>query len=209
MLKSSGKYSDVFSLGRIINFIMTGNPLDYHHKFKNIAEKSTTQEINNRYSDADCLLEAFNKTVSYHQNRNNKSRIEEKIKRKLFDSDVETYISEMNNLQLSESLLNNSIDYENVLLKYMNLSDEKAMHIISAINSSYRDVCLGSFSAHDNFSSFAYSVLTGDYSFVVKETAAYILKYVAWVVNRFSAQGLIEKIKENGIDPLLEDILSP
>ena len=50
-------------------------------------------------------------------------------------------------------------------------------------------------------------ILKGSYSFVVKETAANILRFVAVDVNRFSAQRLVSDIKDMGVEPLLEDIL--
>ena len=34
-----------------------------------------------------------------------------------------------------------------------------------------------------------------------------VKKYVAWDVNRFSAQHKIENILDAGVDPLIEDIL--
>ena len=42
---------------------------------------------------------------------------------------------------------------------------------------------------------------------MVKEIAANILRYVAWDVNRFNAQHLVENIINGGIEPMLEDII--
>ena len=50
-------------------------------------------------------------------------------------------------------------------------------------------------------------MLRGEFSFVVKEIAATILRYVSWDVNRFSAQHMVEDLISSGIDPLLEDII--
>lgn len=41
----------------------------------------------------------------------------------------------------------------------------------------------------------------------MKEIAANILRYVAFDVNRFSAQRVVSDIKEIGLEPLLEEIL--
>lgn len=54
---------------------------------------------------------------------------------------------------------------------------------------------------------FAYRVLKDSFPFVVKETAANILRFVATDVNRFSAQRLVEELKEDGLEPMIEDIL--
>ena len=47
----------------------------------------------------------------------------------------------------------------------------------------------------------------GRYSFVVKEIAANILRFVAWDVNRFNAQAMVEDLINEGIEPMLEDII--
>lgn len=47
----------------------------------------------------------------------------------------------------------------------------------------------------------------GKAPFDAKERACRILSYAAWTVNRFHAQDLIEKAENQGIDPMLEDLL--
>lgn len=69
------------------------------------------------------------------------------------------------------------------------------------------DVCGRSFEAYDPFATFSFKVLSENFSFVVKEIAANILRYVATDVNRFSAQSLVERIKSIGIEPMLEEVL--
>lgn len=57
------------------------------------------------------------------------------------------------------------------------------------------------------YSSFAKRVILGRYSFVVKEIAANILRFVAWDVNRFNAQAMVEVLINEGIEPMLEEII--
>ena len=40
-----------------------------------------------------------------------------------------------------------------------------------------------------------------------KETYSNILRYIAFDVNRFSAQHMIEDLIDQGIEPMLEDLL--
>lgn len=89
----------------------------------------------------------------------------------------------------------------------MRLDDLHALHIIQSIDKSYQEVCGCSFEAYDPFATFAYRVLKDSFPFVVKETAANILRFVATDVNRFSAQRLVEELKEDGLEPMIEDIL--
>lgn len=78
---------------------------------------------------------------------------------------------------------------------------------MQSINSNYQNVCRNSFSAYDPFATFANQILRDKFSFVVKETAASILRYIATDINRFYAQRLVQDLKDIGIEPMLEEIL--
>ena len=207
MLKDADKRSDVYSLGRVINFIMTGNPRDSHHTFRSVAEKATNSDAAYRYADAGQLSSFFEKAVQYHAQAENKERVEQKIFEGTYDTDVENYIYELSADKISTALMNNVPGFSNALLSFMHTSEDQAQHIIQSIEESFRDVCGRSFEANDPFASFAARVISSDFSFVVKEVAATILRYVAWDVNRFSAQHLVERIIRAGVEPLLEDII--
>lgn len=63
MLREADKRSDVYSLGRVINFVMTKNPRDSHHIFRSISEKATNSDAAYRYADAGQLSNYFEKAV--------------------------------------------------------------------------------------------------------------------------------------------------
>ena len=205
MLKDADKRSDVYSLGRIINFIMTGDARDSHHIYRSVAEKATNSDAAYRYGDAGQLASFFEKAVQYHAQAENKERVEKKIQSRIYDSDVENYIYDMNSENISKAILNRKPGFSDVLITFMHTSENQAQHIIQSIEKSFRDVCGRSFEAYDPFASFAVKVLKGDFSFVTKEIAATILRYVAWDVNRFSAQHMVEDLLSSGIEPMLED----
>lgn len=207
LLKDGDKRSDVYSLGRIINFIMTGHPTNAHHIFRSVTEKATNADAVYRYADAGQLSKYFEKSVSYHQNAQNEQNIFDKIADRTLDDSVEAYIYELTAERISRLLLDGKAGFADVLLEFMSADDAHAQHIIQIIDRSYQDVCGRSYEANDPFAYFAYRILKGQYSFVVKEIAANILRYVAFDVNRFSAQRLINDIKDIGLEPLLEEIL--
>ena len=78
---------------------------------------------------------------------------------------------------------------------------------IQSIEQSFRDVCGRSFEANDPFASFAVRVIKDEFSFVVKEIAATMLRYVAWDVNRFSVQHMVRDLLLSDLDPMLKDII--
>lgn len=207
MLRDGDKRSDVYSLGRIINFIMAGRPTNSHHIFRSVAEKATNTDAAYRYADAGQLSKYFEKSVQYHQNAQNEQAVFQKIAMRTIDDSIETFIYELTADRISKYLLEQKTGFSDVLLKFMDIDDAHAQHIIQSIDRSYRDTCGRSFEAYDPFAYFAYRILKGSYSFVVKETAANILRFVAVDVNRFSAQRLVSDIKDMGVEPLLEDIL--
>lgn len=207
MLKDGDKRSDVYSLGRLINFIMTGDARDSHHIYRSVTEKATNSDAAYRYADASQLSSFFEKSVEFHTQAENRERIEQKIRSRRYDDDVENYIYDMNPERISKALLNKQPGFSDVLISFMLENDEQAQHIIQSIERSFRDVCGRSFEANDPFASFAVRVLKGKFSFVVKEIAATILRYVAWDVNRFSAQHMVEDLVSSGIEPMLEDII--
>ena len=207
MLKDADKRSDVYSLGRIINFIMNGDPRNSNHIYRNVAEKATNSDAAYRYADAEQLSAFFERSVSYHAQEERTGLILDKIQRHVFDDDVESYILDMNAETVCKELLSKREGFSDILIAFMKTSDEHAQHIIQSIEGSFRDVCGRSFEANDVFAYFANKVLKDGFSFVVKEIAATILRYVAWDVNRFSAQRLIENLIDTGIEPMLEDML--
>lgn len=207
MLRDADKRSDVYSLGRVINFVMNGNPTDYHHIYRNVAEKATNSDAAYRYGDTNQLSIFFEKSVEYHAQAENKERIEEKFSQGIYDDEVEAFIYNMNPENVSKSVLERKPGFVDTLLVFMYTSEAQAQHIIQGVERSFRNVCGRSFEANDPFASFAARVLNDDFSFVVKEIAATILRYVAWDVNRFSAQRVVERLLSSGIDPLLEDII--
>lgn len=207
MLKDADKRSDVYSLGRIINFIMTGNPSNSNHSHRNVAEKATNSDSVYRYADASQLLYFFEKSVEYHNDSQKQKEISDKIQNKIYDSDVENYIYDLTSEEMSKELLNGQEKFKKAIIKFMDSNDEQAQHIIQSIEKSFKDVCGRSYEAYDIFASLADDVLRGNYSFTVREIAATILRYIAWDVNRFFAQHLIESLIDDGMEPMLEDVL--
>ena len=209
LLKDADKRSDVYSLGRVINFIMTRNPADFHHIYGTVTNKAACPDAAFRFADAEQLSQYFEKSIQYHLNKENKERIEQLIQERSYNSDVENYIYELDSESICKYILNRKTGFFDALITFMRASDERAQHIIHCVENSYHAICDSSFAAYDPFASFSYRVIKSDFSFVVKEMAAMILRYVAHDINRFSAQHLVDDLISEGIDPLLEDILKP
>lgn len=207
MLRESDKKSDVYSLGRIINFIMTKDPRNSHHVFRSVAEKATNSDAAYRYADAGQLSTFFEKSVEYKNKAENKERIDNKIKNKCFDDEIESYLYNLSSEEITKRMQIPINGFSDVLFQFMKIDDTHAEFVIQSIEKSYKTVCGRSFVAYDVYASFARKVLLDRFSFVVQEIAANIIRFIAWDVNRYSAQHMIEEIINEGIEPILEEII--
>ena len=207
-LKEADKQSDVYSLGRLINYIMTGNSNSYHHKFKNATEKATNENPLFRHTDATSLLKHVEKTIAYHLKSENKQQILEKIAQRNYDDEVETYIAELSNEEICKHLINYVKGFPEILIDYMRQNENHANDIILGVDKHYEHLC-NKFENFDAIANLMYLILLeNSLSYVIKELAANILAYIAHTINRFFAQRLIKSIQKKGIEPLLEEILT-
>jgi len=205
-LKDSSKRSDVFSLGRIINFIMTKSPNKISHIFRTVSEKSTHESSEYRHENAQYLLNHFDKALKYHKDGNKKYEIKNKIDQGIFDEDVEFFYSGLSENKLCHILLSSNFKTRKTLIEFMKKKDSYAEVIIQNINKEYKNICKR-FEDCDPFSDFMYEILTDTFSYRVREIAAITLNEIAYSANRFHAQRLIKDIISIGIEPIIEDIL--
>lgn len=206
LLKDSDKQSDVFSLGRIINFIMTRKPTDDNHKFRTIIKKATNETPAIRYGDAGELLKAFEKSIEYQQRDSRDKEIKNKIISGVFDDEIEEYIYEQDAENLCKLAILNPIKIVPIYTKFMQIDEKHAEHIIFAIQSAYESVCK-IWDDYDVFANISEAIINGKYDFLVREIAARVLHEIAFGKNRFNAQYIINSIIDSGVEPSIEDIL--
>lgn len=206
-LKEADKRSDVYSIGRVINYIMTGDPTNSHHLYGNVCNKATNNEATNRYRDAQELTKQFEFVVKYNQQKTREPVVRRKINDRIYDLDVEEYIYNMSAEDVSKTISQGIPAFVDAVVWFMGMSEENAQYIIQNIESTYKNACNWSYEANDPFAELAEKVIRGQFDFTVKETAAHILNHIAWDVNRFSAQHKVRRIIQDGVDPLIEEII--
>mgnify|MGYP001491001380 CR=1 FL=1 len=206
MLRNGGKQSDVFSLGRLINLIMLGDPMSSNHFLRTVTEKATNQNPSFRYLDAGELLKFVEKSIKYHKDKENHNQFFDKARSGILDQNVEIYIYEMNGEKICNEIILNKSKFDETFFKFMALDESHAIFIIQGIEENFRDMCK-TFPSYDPIASFVYKVIIGKFPFVIKELSANILRYIAYDVNRFSAQHLVEKAISIGLEPFIQEIL--
>lgn len=206
MLKEGDKKSDVFSLGRLINFVMTKNPRNDNHMFRTLVNKATNENSIHRFENAGELLEKLNNTIDYNKNTQRHKKCYDDLSKGIFNEDIEQFIYELPGSDIVNMLVSKNSKLNSALLHFMGSNYKNAEFLINSIEDSYKEECV-SFSSYDGVSDFAYDVIIDNFDFVIKESACRILKYIANYVNRFHAQDLVGSLLSKGLEPLLEDIL--
>ncbi|THD14661.1 hypothetical protein CI793_14540 [Anoxybacillus ayderensis] len=204
-LKEGDKRSDVFSLGRIINFIFTKKPWDSRHAMRPVTEKATMEHRDDRYESAISMLEDVKKVAKINKNQELKEIVEKHIEEGNLTIEVVKYIDQLNGEQLCQNVMNNH-HFKKILLQYMKISSTNESDIITKIYDHFEDVCK-TYESNDPFAILAYLILLDRFSFVTNQKAAYILSHIAYSVNRFHAQRLIDDLIAKGVEPLIEEIL--
>lgn len=206
LLRDGDKRSDVFSLGRLINFIMTKDASNDNHIFRTVISKATNSNSVYRYEDAGELLDKVNQTIKYNNDTARFENCLNELSKGIFNDNIEQFIYELSGEKIVGFLILKNEKMNSSLLKFMKCSDEHSEFLIHSIEDSYRDKC-SVFAFFDGISTFTSNIILDDFNYVTKESACRILKYIAKTVGRYHAQRLIENILSIGIEPLLEEIL--
>lgn len=205
LLKDGDFKSDVYSLGRVINFIFNKDPRKSNHILRSVSEKATSENSAFRYSNAGELYNAVKKCIQFHNDKTRIQNIKEDIEKGQFNEIIEEYIYE----QDAEKLLDNIAylpNFKNTIMKFISIDSKHATFFIETITDKYERY-YHKFADYDNLANIMFQIIIGKYEFPIKELAAKILKYIAEYINRYEAQRLINIAIENGIDPFIEEIL--
>lgn len=206
-LKLANERSDVYSLGKIINFCLTKNSENSRHILRSFVQKATAEVPELRFKNACEMYEQLSKHLEIFHQKDSKQKILEKIQNKEYDETVNIYFNNISNVDLCQELIKKGESYKLACLNFMKVEAENALFLLQKIFPTFKDIAT-TFQSNDIFASLAFSVLKDDgFDYVSKEISARILHYVAWEVNRFNAQRLIETLKRQSIEPLLENIL--
>lgn len=204
-LRDGDKRSDVYSLGSLINFILSGDPRDARHFLRNPVEKAKNENPSMRYEDAGALLKGIEQAIKFHLDKSNEEAVKARIASKIFDSDVESYIYSLNDVTLCKAITSME-GMVSAVLSFISIDDKRAIDVLTMIKSEYQNVC-SNWTDYDDIGRIAYNVIFNDRTYVAQEIAADILNDVAYGVNRFNMQKLVDELIGRGIDPTIEERL--
>ena len=205
-LKKGDERSDVYSLGKIVSFVMTGNPNENHHVLRGLVIEATKDEYSSRFENAQSMLDRFDLIVDSIESKERQNELNQKIKNRIFDNEVESFIDSLSRDEITTRIISHSSGFSEALIKYMLIDDTKAEYIIESINDSYKDTCTD-FQDFDPIATFSNQILNNNNLSAAHDIAAGILSYIAYDVNRFYAQRLISDLDKRITEPYLKEIL--
>lgn len=207
-LKNSSKQSDVYSLGKIINFIFNGLPQDENHVLQPISSIASLENPDERFDDASIMEEQLQSLIEFSQHKNYAQAMENKIMKQDLDSELVNYFHSLGSKELVDTIgyVNSS---ERAFIYTLKSKPSSSYNLLRVINENISTDY--SFSDYDKFSDIAMEVLNNSeklYPYNAQMEAAELLYYVATTINRFNSQDKIETLISGGLDPIIEKILS-
>lgn len=199
-IKDACQQTDIYSLGKIIDFVFSGSVVSKKHKYTSLVMKATHSDLEMRYKSIKELHVAF-----------------EIIKKEEQDFDPVTEIINMHKEQrmVSEKLVQYFIakDGGNTLFRLIGHSRPATIEALEIFGSQFeyeletllndmfnelKDTPLNKYDYYDDYAYVAMQLLKDNIgSIAVQEILGEILLYVAISVNRFSIQRLLEREKNN------------
>lgn len=210
--KEATQASDVYSIGKTINYILTKSPNDINHKYRGVCDKATADLPEARYRNAKEMKESIQKhrEISIDEELKNKVRI--KLNARTYDESVEEYLQMLSPTELAEECRKSSYVVDGLIWtikKNHQTYPKSTLETIELLGKNCKK--FRAFSDADNFAYFAEEILkdnSAQYSYSIRYSAAGILNWAAFYVGRFAAQNRIERLIKDGIDPTLEDKLN-
>ena len=204
-LKIANKQSEVFSLGRIINLIMTGDNLSLEHKYAFECDVATSLSPEERYADASEMLGAIMSQDVETDSDCYKERIKSKLKNNILDGEVEKYY-----LNLDEHVVcNGLIDYPLFFsaTKYYVLHSTKISEkIVTSISSEWENR-ISTFDNCDNFFDVCANIVVGTGNASGKIRCSKFISYMAYKERRARAEYLVNELMKHKLKDELKTAL--
>jgi serine/threonine protein kinase len=191
------KISDVYSIGKVIDFIFGNGNFGISHPFKLVIEKSIKSVKDERYNSVDELYDSFNVLYETHIKGENSIKIKENIDNGVYDVNVENYLLKLaNDSKIATQIVANGWgNLAEVLLECDLQNQEK---IMESINICFiKATGYNGWSNYDIFANIAYQMITRSESSNIVKKSYSILEECAKV--RYRASDLLTSVSDDKI----------
>lgn len=207
-LKDGDKLSDIYSIGKIINFVFTKDPNQTSHRYFAVSEKATCSDEKRGYQSIEEIENGLKHIDTYVANEEFKKKFMEKVANGLTISEEDiSFICTFNSKQMFEMVTNES--FRNCFIKSCEnelISEKIFLEKTNLLFDFLKSNKVANWESYDRYGFFGIGILLSKCSYIEKEAGAGLLN-VALEANRFE---IIRKTKDaviGSIDPSLEELI--
>jgi len=204
-LKNATKKSDLFSIGKIINYVFTGDPNNGNHDLGSICSRATEYDPERRFDNCSEMKEAIKTIENFVKN----NEVKEYYRMEITSGDylrVKNVIRNLSGKEICRFLLER-LTNPKTLFQSVSSDIKLETFIVDEICDSYQEVCGRKYENYDIFGDFAFLCIEENVNYANMRKLAGVLNYVASSVGRFRAQRQIQDLINKGVDPTIEELL--
>lgn len=208
-LKDGDKFSDIYSIGKIINFVFTKDPNCTSHRYYAVSEKATCADEKHRYQSIAELEDGLEHIDKYVANDEFKKNFMYKIdKGQVLEEEDISFICSFDDKQMFEMI--ESSFFRNAFVKSGEkemLSEKEFLEKTDLLINYLESNRMNGWDCYDRYGELGINILLSKCSYNKKEAGVRLLN-IALSANRFD---IISKTKEHvvgNIDPSLEELLN-
>ena len=202
-LSDGDKQSDIYSLGRIINFIMNKEPNNTNHSYLIPATIATSEDANVRYKTIEDLISAIDTLIEQNKNADYVKKCEMYLRSGKYMPFFDNYFLSFTGVDLVYKC--DDQNFRNVYFAFMTKPENEQLiiNVLSNTNDALKATRLA-FKYLDGFGimmvrALAYSNLSP----TIKMKAAEIVEYIGYYINRYTVQNSLESYYKAGeINPV-------
>lgn len=191
------KKSDIYSLGKLIDYIFTVQTSDSEHLFTFVVEKCSSRNKDKRYNTVEEILKDIEFKLKEQDSIVDKNKILEKIKNGILDVQVNELISNLvDNDRMCDYLVKHNLySFGNIIIQ---LEQVDQISILNTINMNFeKSTGYGQFQNYDVFADIARFVCLNTLENRIYEIAYNILEGCA--TYRFSAKNYLDSLEASKI----------
>lgn len=197
-IKNASKLTDMFSIGKIVDYIFSGSIASIYHKYSGIVEKATNKNLNKRYISLDELLEEFLFIKNYNIISSPVDSMIDMCKTRNYNmGKIYEYLIDRNAGKYAvELIISNYSNAKEILEQFLFQYQHEQEGLINKIDCYVRETRL-EYSEYDNVAYMAYEMIAEIEPYEVKsiKTLLGIVYYCGYEYpNRFCIQKFVKDI---------------
>lgn len=186
--------SDIYSIGKIIDYVFTYNAPNTNHTFKTIVERCICRDKALRYDSVQQIINEIEFALKNQGQEENKQNAISKILNNNYDAQVHDFIIDLVSAEkLSKFIVTHKLSsFSRLINRFENVYQ---LRILQSISSGYTEATgYGGWSNYDIFANIAYEICLMQKEIKVKQIAKDILEECAKI--RYKAKDLYDKLPD-------------